>query len=186
MSVGGPNDGYWYVTRQAYKVDRRWKLNERLDPNGPEELPDSLHGDTVNLWTYMERRHSRKWKDWMHPRDFRAAVIRHERYGDATLKGHQGQIEKAIAWKTCGDGAILADKLVAAGQDWAEKALFQIESVANLAYYKASGHHNVHSHFRTYVPTWLPGDTIPGHELFGDTPETDSIPIVDECDWNNF
>ena len=52
---GGPNDGYWYVTRQAYKVDRRYQLNIRLDPDSaPKELLDTLHNDTVNHCDYRK------------------------------------------------------------------------------------------------------------------------------------
>ena len=191
----GPNAGYWIVrglpgaTPHPYRVDRRYRLNERLDVNGPEELRDTLEGDTVNLWTYMERRHSRGWTDWMHPRDFRAAVIRHEGYGRDTLKGHQGQIENAIGYVTCGDGAQLADRMVAFGEDRARALRDEIEWVANRTYEKAGGHHNVHGHIRAYVPLWNGNDTsqtLPYHYLYMDTPKADSVPVIARCDWSNF
>ena len=133
----------------------------------------------------MFRRDSLGWTDWIHPDSFRAAIIRHEGYGRDTLVGHQGQIEAALAWETCGDAAALVEGLVAATEGDAEKLRRNLEHAANKTFENAAGHHNVHGHIRAQIPYWRPGWSNPLDSLFEDTPGPDNVK-PQPCDWSIF
>lgn len=178
--ASGPNQGYAYVKSQNYRVDRRYRLNERLDSAGPVETPDTTQGDTVNHWTYMARR------GW-NPQGLLDAVIRHESYGDGVAKGHQGQFELALTSSACGDAAKLVDRIVAKTVSAAEDLRDEVEERAELAFMKAGDHHNVHGHISSNIVLYDPNGTIPPQVIhFQDTATPDPYGTVPQCNWTLF
>lgn len=179
--TAGPNEGYGYVASHAYKVDRRYQINERLERTGPVEIPDTIqYSDTVNHWTYMSRR-----TGW-NPAAILNGVIAHETYGRGSLKGHQGQIERAATVAACGDAATLADRIVANSRDRANRLRGEVELAAQYAFREAADHHRVYGLVSDSIVYWASG-IAPIHTFYADIqgapPTTRSRP---ECDWSYF
>lgn len=176
----GPNKGYGYVKSQAYVIDRRYRVNIRLESRGPVEIPDAGQGDTVNHWTYMTRR------GWG-PQALLDGVIRHEGRGDGVRKGHQGQIEVAATAASCGDAATLVERIVANSEERARRLREQVETNARESFEEAAYHHRVHGHFTSNFAFWAPGLSTPVHIVHSDAQGTGpGHSPRPECDWSSF
>jgi len=191
LIADGPNKGYAYLTGASYNVKRRWAVNERLYPDGPAELP--WEDTTVNHWFYLNDLQGAG-----SSRTLLDAVKAHEKYGWAgNLKGHQRQIESAFTTRKCGDGATLAERVVAETVNEAEDLVRNIELAAKATLWEAASHKRVHSFLSPlqkvvrYHPPSIPD---PDPVYFWDKPDpkhgpepgTDDIPAVvsSRCDWS--
>ncbi|MDE2975441.1 MAG: hypothetical protein OXU64_12115 [Gemmatimonadota bacterium] len=190
--VGGPNDGYAYVLGASYSVDRRYRLNTRLDSaDGPEELPwtDPDGNDTtVNHWFYLD--------DLQGAGSARAlldGVTDHETYGRGSRKGHQQQVEKALTPEACGDGGTLAERIVAKSYDEAGDILQAVEAAARATLWEAASHKHVYGHLGLltkvvkYYPPDIPDpDPVYYSDEQGSGADTAKIPteVASRCVWN--
>ena len=186
--MGGPNHGYYYVSHQDSRMNRQYRINERLTFGSKSlDLPWILsNGDTlwVNHWTYLD---SAGWD----PGDLRDGTLAHETYGQNGAKGHQGQIEKALTTSACGDGPALVDRIVAPSQASVDQLVKQVKAYAIMAFNVGSAtHHYVHSNHdftRSAIVRYQtsPTDTlfIHGHrDLQGAKPNYPT----NRCDWTIF
>ena len=149
----GPNKGYWYVEKQTYEVKRYWHINVRLTPNGPAEIPDTSQNDTVNAWTYLDRRKSS-------PHLIFNGVKNHEGYGSGVSKGHQGQIEAALTTSACGDDAGLVERVVKASEAEAALQVARLETTAWKALEHAASHYYVYgNHSNSPMVAYSPGQS---------------------------
>lgn len=153
--MSGPNEGYGYVASQGYYAARFRHVNERLFRDGPADVPDTVNGQNVGVshWTYLARRGK-------NPAELLDGVMGHEGHGHNGMKGHQGQIEKALTLDACGDVSAIADRIVARDRGRAEKVLAEAEVAADKAFAMAVGHNHVYGNLGPAgSPTayWAPG-----------------------------
>ena len=179
--MSGPNKGYGYVDSESYNIGlRQWRINKRLTPKGPAEVP---HG-------------KRKWTHWDYvkyvggydPKLVRSGVEAHEGRGQPG-KGHQGQIEKALNTSTCKDAAGIAERVVADDVDEALRIVQRIRAEADKAFGHSTWHYYVHSNYRGYVVFYDPADTTVAPQLASRTDVKDPRSVYSPgpgCRWGVF
>ena len=180
--ASGPNRGYATVNYHAYRVDRYRQINERLFSNGPMEIPD---GDsTVRHWDWLKSR-------GYDPSRLLDGLLGHEGYGRYFgTKGHQGQIEKAVTVKACGDVGAIASRIVAPTEARAEQLRDLAEGIADTAFAMSTLHNHVHGNLGASGAMgvlWAPGQS-PKPKLFRDSydPKKEYGFSSPGCDWNSF
>ena len=87
----------------------------------------------------------------------------------------------------CADAAELVDRIVAGTVRAAVDLRDEVEELAQLAFMKATDHHNVHGHVSSNMVIYDPSDTIlPRKFHFQDTQMTDTIQPDDRCNRGRF